>query len=231
MGHVQMIIRRSQMTIGRSFSTEITPLMRIGKALTIIPEEYKAFFNKTSPAKEFYSPNLKFILHLDSTAVADPQSDKVLQLTGREEIFSILNRMKMLMKWGHFYWRLSDLSALKLDPIRVVRPPSASASETRVEMKIYWQLKIEGRSVVFIDGKERKMSLKSFIQVQLQRFRLLDSAGAASNTNIILYSGITRYVFDTQSGLCTEMHVERIEPKISGIDWKWRMSKVKFSEA
>lgn len=230
MGHVQMIIR-SQVIIRRSFSTEITPLIRIGKAVTSISEEYKSFFNKPPPSKEFYSPNLKFILHLDSTAVADPQNDKVLQLNGREEIFSILERMKMLMKWGHFYWRLSDLSALKLDPIRVVRPPSASASEPRVEMKIYWQLKIEGRSVVFIDGKEREMSMKSLIQVQLQRFRLLDSAASASNTNTILYSGITRYVFDTQSGVCTEMHVERVEPKISGIDWKWRMSKVKFSEA
>ena len=86
--------------------------------------------------------------------------------------------------------------------------------ETRVEMKIYWQLKIEGRSVVFIDGKERKMSMKSFIQVQLQRFRLLDSAAAASNTNIILYSGTTRYVLIRKVD-CTEMHVERIEPKIN----------------
>ena len=76
-----MIIRR--MIIGRSFSTEITPLMRIGKALTIIPEEYKAFSTKLHQPRN----SILLILNLsvlDSTAAADPQNDKVLQLTGKK---------------------------------------------------------------------------------------------------------------------------------------------------
>ena len=226
--------------VRRLFSTEITPLMRIGRSLLNIPDEYKMFFTRKQPEiTEIYSPNLKFIVHLEST-IALPstqpdlhQPERIFELTGLEEIFDILERLKTLIKWGHFYWRLSDYSALKLDPIRVIRPTTSLESEkSSVEMKIYWQLKVvEGENVIFIDGKERKMSLKSLLQVQLQRFQNHSTPNPQNNTTTILYTGITRYIFDTQSGYCTELHVERVEPKISGIDWKLRMSKVKFSEA
>lgn len=211
----------------RLFSTEITPLTRIGRALIRIPEEYKTFFNTKQPeTPDIYDPNMKLLVHLEG----DPE--KVLEIAGRQEVFSILERMKVLMKWGHFYWRLSDLSGLNLDTIRVIRPSVEIANKSgSVEMKVYWQLKVRRNGAVFIDGKDTKMTLKSLLQVQLHRLQLLNSEPASKPHDTILYTGISRYVFDTQNGYCTELHVERVEPKIRGIDWKWKMSKVKFSEA
>ena len=76
------------------------------------------------------------------------------------------------------------------------------------------------------------MSVKSVLQVQLQRLRLIDLPDVPpSRPDAVLYSGICRYVFDTHGGFCTEVHVERVEPKISAIDWKWKRGKVKFSGA
>lgn len=211
----------------RLFSTEIPPLARIGRALLRIPEEYKTFFHQNPEIHEIYDPNMKLILHLEGDVVSAPE--KVLEIAGRSEIFLIIGRLKLLLKWGHFFWRLSDLSALNLEAIRVIRPAMETAVKGRVEMKIYWQLKVRGSGIVFVDGEDTKMNLKSLFQVQLHRFQL--SSRPAKTHNTILYTGISRYVFETQSGFCTELHVERVEPKISGIDWKWRMRKVKFSEA
>ena len=223
----------------RLFSVEIHPLTRIGKALVTIPEEYKTFLVQKPEIVDIYAPNLKLILHSDAVTGPDTPRDKLLEITGRAEIFRTIERMKMLLKWGHFYWRLSDLSALKLDPIRVIRPAleSDARAKSSVEMKIYWQLKVRRGgpglpSILFIDGEDTKMSVKSVLQVQLQRLRLIDPPVVPpSRPDAVLYSGICRYVFDTHSGFCTEVHVERVEPKISAIDWKWRRGKVKFSGA
>ena len=204
----------------RRFSTNETKL-RIGKAIRTIPEEYKTFFNsnKILLDESIYDPKLKLFLHLNETVLPPPPSgdDKILLVEGVREVDKFLGRLRMIMKWGHFYWRLSDLSALKLEPVRVIKP--TEYDEMAMELKVYWQLKVDGDAFFIND----EINFKSLIKVQRQRFFPITDRYPA-NPPYSLYTGINRYVFDGESGMCKEFHVERIEPKISKskIEWKWR---------
>lgn len=212
--------------------------MNIGRAIRRIPEEYKGFF-WTKKTPEIIGPEfddkLKLILHLEptdpSTSKKHFEDDLVLLSEGKKDVNEFLGRLKFLLKWGHFVWRLSDLSALHLEPTRVVKPDEpAEQEQSFYEMKVHWRLKVvKDAGLCFIDGKETKMSFKSLCQVQYHRLRDLFPSQQKQNDQIpkkdtvILYTGISRYVFSGQTGLCKEWHVERIEPKISGVDLqKWR---------
>ena len=201
--------------------------MRIGRAVRRIPEEYENFFisKKVLNEEAIYDPGLKLFLHLNGTIEESSQSssndDKVLLVEGRREVEKFLTRLRLLLKWGHFYWRISDFSALKLVPQRVIKPEFFGAADGRddVEMKIHWQMKVNGRAY-FI---KENVNLKSLYQVQYHRFF---GNSELENDSTILYSGISRYVFSGTNGFCKEFHVERIEPKISKskLDWRWRVA-------
>lgn len=197
--------------------------MRIGTAIRTIPEEYKTFFiSKKVLNESIYDPKLKLFLHLNGTVLM-PQSssvtdDKVLLVEGAREVEKFLTRLRVLMKWGHFYWRLSDLSALRLEPQRVIKLSELTCED--VEMKIHWQIKVNSDAFYI----KENVNLRSLLQVQYQRF--FPSSTTQVGPPTILYTGISRYVFSGRSGFCTEFHVERIEPKISKskIEWKWRIA-------
>lgn len=208
----------------RCFSNDEVRL-RIGTAIRTIPEEYKTFFTgKKALTESLYDPKLKLILHLNGTVLMPPPSstnptdEKVLLVEGVKEVEKFLCRLRILMKWGHFYWRLSDLSALRLEPQRVIKPEAVEGQD--IEMKIHWQMKVDGDDAFFINDK---INLKSLYQVQYQRFFPVESS---QKLGLILYTGISRYVFSGTSGFCKEFHVERIEPKMSKskMEWKWRIA-------
>jgi len=207
--------------VKRCFSNNEARL-RIGTAIRTIPEEYKTFFTSKKVLNDsIYDPKLKLILHLNGTVLmppsTNPTDDKVLLVEGVKEVDKFLCRLRILMKWGHFYWRLSDLSALRLEPQRVIKPEENFECQD-IEMKIHWQMKVDGDSFFIND----KINLKSLYQVQYQR--LFPNKTFQKET--ILYTGISRYVFSGTSGFCKEFHVERVEPKISKskMDWKWRIA-------
>lgn len=208
----------------RCFSNDEVRL-RIGTAIRTIPEEYKTFFTgKKALTESLYDPKLKLILHLNGTVLMPPPSstnptdEKVLLVEGVKEVEKFLCRLRILMKWGHFYWRLSDLSALRLEPQRVIKPEAVEGQD--IEMKIHWQMKVDGDDAFFINDN---INLKSLYQVQYQRFFPVESS---QKLGLILYTGISRYVFSGTSGFCKEFHVERIEPKMSKskMEWKWRIA-------
>lgn len=123
------------------------------------------------------------------------------------------------------------MRALKLKPIRVVKPVDNS-DVGNLEMKVHWQLKISPHhksSFFYIDGETVKLNLFTLLQVQYHRFISPQSIHPLP-TDRILYTGISRYVFEGTSGLCREIHVERIEPRISGVEWKWQVAKGEISE-
>lgn len=215
--------------------------MNIGRAIRKIPEEYKGFFWTKKKTPELIGPEfddkLKLILHLEAsdTSAKAPVDDLVLLSEGRREVNEFLGRLRFLLKWGHFVWRLSDLSALHLEPTRVIKPEEEESEQlqgqiSKYEMKVHWRLKVvKDSESCFIDGKETKTSLRSLCQVQYYRVRDLllsqrqrERGTLQSKDSVILYTGISRYVFSGQTGLCTEWHVERIEPKVTGVDLKWR---------
>lgn len=207
--------------------------LRIGKAIRTIPEEYKSFFtSKNILTDPIYDPKLKLILHLNETIQFPPPvtnsitDETVLLAEGVKEANKFLGRLRFLMKWGHFYWRLSDLSALRLEPQRIIKPTKFEGDDDDgdVEMKVHWQLKVDKNDGAVLI--EDAINLKSFAQIQFQRFFPSSPRPPAKHEPIVQYTGISRYVFSGRSGLCTEFHVERIEPKISKskIEWKWRLT-------
>ncbi len=207
-----------------------SPLLRIGKSIRTIPEDYKTFFNTKNRElfrEETYSPKVKMVLHLNEGILP---TDRLLLIEGLGEVNGFSNRFRFLLKWGHFVWRLSDLRAVQLTPTRVIKPEGDSGS---LEMKVHWQLKVastlEGCKVLYADGEQIKISLGSLLQVQYHRFFPKPITSTSESTTAasarVLYTGITRYVFDKSNGLCREVHVERVEPRISGVEWKWRVAK------
>jgi hypothetical protein len=200
--------------------------LRIGSAVRTIPEEFGNFFKSKKVLNDsVYDSKLKLFLHLNGTVLLPPslppsssnEEGKVLLVEGKKDTDNFLDRLRVLIKWGHLYWRLSDLSALKLEPQRVIKPESFKGGD--VEMKIHWQMKVDG-DAYFIEGP---VSLKSLYQVQYQRFFPADKPPQA-RTQTVLYTGINRYIFSGRTGLCKELHVDRIEPKISKniLEWKWK---------
>lgn len=218
--------------------------LKIGRAITAIPEEYKEFFYKKNKKKTGegeneiigpeYDDKLKLILHVETKSKGVKENfneDLVLLSEGRKDVHDFLGRLRVLLKWGHFMWRLSDLSALHLEATRVIPPVELEDSpgmvQNDVEMKVHWRLKVvKDEGLVYIDGKETKMNLKSLWLVQYHRLRDLlhnNPLGIGKTREMVIYTGISRYVFSARNGLCKEWHVERIEPKITGVDLKWRV--------
>lgn len=197
--------------------------LRIGSGMRKIPEEYENFFKSKKELNEMvYDSKLKLFLYLNGTVLLPPSSPneegKVLLVEGKKDVENFLDRLRVLMKWGHFYWRLSDLSALKLEPQRIIKPESFKDGD--VEMKIHWKMKVDG-DAYFIEGP---VTLKSLYQVQYQRLFPADNKPSQARTQTVLFTGINRYIFSGRSGLCKELHVDRIEPKISKsiLEWKWK---------
>lgn len=213
--------------ISKRLLSSTNSLLRIGKSVRMIPEEYDTpFFSfmRNIENKEIYSPKLKLFLHLNEGGVLP--SDRILLVEGLREVDNFVGRLRFLLKWGHFFWRLSDLKGLRLEPVRIVKPSDAAVNNNNFELKIHWQLKVNQTGQLFyIDGKSNKMTLPNLLRVQFHRLFPTNLPASSNPKSFILYTGINRYVFDESSGFCKELHVERIEPKISGIDWKWRLTK------
>lgn len=201
-------------TLRRRFYSNLEANLRIGNAIRQIPEEYRTFFN---PKKKMalddeavYDPKLKLFLHLNEISQLNGGGDdKILTVEGVKQVDKFLCRLRILLKWGHFYWRLSDLSALKLEPFRIIKPVGSTEESRAVEVKIYWQLKVNGNGF-YNDGK---MNMKSILRVQQERF--FPTNKPSSDSALILYTGTSRYVFNRLTGLCSEIHLDRIEPKLS----------------
>ena len=215
------------MLLGRRlFSTERTqPHLRIGNSIRTIPDGFKTFFeSKEIFNEESFGSNLKLTFRLDG------EEEKLLLVEGRGEVNKFTDRLRFLLKWGHFVWRVSDLSAVRLEPTRIIKPSNMDSDI--INLKIHWQLKVAMSNCPFyIDGKRIKMSLPNLLQVQYHRlFPLFSNHRNNPKDDHILFTGINRYSFDKESGMCRELHVERIEPRIGGIEWKWRIAKGEHKE-
>ena len=238
-----------------STKTDKEALLKIGRSIRNIPEDYRHFFTRPGPSvidETPYDGNLKFIVHLNEGLMGtSPELSEKLKLNflvieGKRRVALCLWRLRWMMKWGHFFWRLSDLNFVKIEAVRVIKPHKLdlemknnfsgddSAEEIgKIEMRIYWELKVlmnrDDENFVYIDGKETLMNFRSLLSVQMARLKSLINTKVESNTKTslfrdqkILFTGINRYVFDATTGNCRELHVERVEPPINRREWKWR---------
>jgi hypothetical protein len=202
-------------------------LLRIGSSIQRIPTDYDDFFDRPCRSiisAESYDPiKFRLFLHLNSALPTE--------IEGKGEVSTFLCRLRFLMKWGHFFWRLSDLSVLQFVPIRVIKPLDFSTSGP-VELKIHWQLQLLlNEGIFWIDGTEKKMSLVALLKVQYYRLFGYKHRQPFSVPPKVLYTGINRYCFDADTGYCTELHVERIEPLLFGKRKKATQSSLLESSA
>lgn len=237
-----------------STKTDKEALLRIGRSVRNIPEDYRHFFTRPGPTvidETPYDANLKFIVHLNEGLMGNsPELSEKLKLNflvveGKRRVGMFLWRLRWMMKWGHFFWRLSDLNFVKIEAVRVIKPHKLDLEMNnnfsgddgveeigKIEMRVYWELKVlinrDDENFVYIDGKETLMNFRSLLSVQMARLRsLINKVETDNNTSLfrdqkILFTGINRYVFDTTTGHCRELHVERVEPPIDQREWKWR---------
>lgn len=198
--------------------------IRIGRSIRNIPNDYHHFF--TRPAPEIidfsgFAPRLfRLTINLRNSLKSEiPPLLDCIEIDGRERFRRFLGRVRWVVLWGHYFWRLSDLSRLRLEPISLIQ------TEGELEAVVNWRLNASlDEGVKFISGP---LTWKSAWEVQSVRIKRMLSEHYGTDTssatkNIVLFSGINRYIFDPQTGFISHLIIDRIEPKLDRSQWKWR---------
>lgn len=202
--------------------------IRIGRTVRNLPSDYHHFFTRPAPEVIDFSPyaprNFRLNVNLKNTLMAEfPPLLETIEIDGRERFKRFAARARWALLWGHYFWRLSDLSRLRLEPVKLVQ-----ADAGQLEVSVYWRLKVElDGQVQFISGP---MDCKSAWAVQSARIKGLlrstldgsSSSSATATEGLVLFSGVNRYVFDSESGYVRSLTIDRIEPKLDRSQWKWR---------
>lgn len=195
--------------------------VKIGRAIRNIPLDYLNFFTRPAPhvidLHPYHPEQFKLVLHLDQLLHGKTdasETERLFEIGGVANLAAFTRRLRFLTLWGHFFWRVPALSALQVEVTRVVlQPPSMSNADLpdRVIMRLYWQLKS-------CEPVSEEYTWRTLFAVQIERLQRLIgwSRPNASSTPTVLYTGISRYIFDGKDGWCRELHIERLEPRLSG---------------
>jgi hypothetical protein len=211
----------------RAFSTQNEARLRLGRSIRNIPLDYLNFFTRPAPEVIDLAPydplDFQLVLHADqlleaagSGSLLPEGSSSVFTIHGVAGLAHFCRRTRWLVRWGHYFWRLPDSRALNVAVTRlVVHPPGLVAANAdlpeRVIMRVYWSLQS-------LEPVREVMGFGDLLQVQAERAKRaigVSRPPASPNPPQVLYSGISRYVFEGSSGLCKELHIERLEPPLS----------------
>ena len=208
--------------------------IRIGRTIRNLPSDYLHFFTRPAPEVidfSAYAPrNFRLSINLKNSLRAElPPLLEVIEIDGKERFRRFVGRARWVLVWGHYFWRLSDLSRLQLEPVKLVQ------SEGSLDVSVYWRLKVElDERVKFVSGC---LDWKSAWSVQSARIKRLMKSFAVEEqqetNSLVLFSGINRYVFDGESGYVRSLTIDRIEPKLDRSKWKrrsWWFEKLTSNE-
>ncbi len=199
--------------------------IRIGRTIRNLPNDYHHFFTRPSPEVidfSAYTPrNFRLSINLkDSLRAELPALLEVIEIDGRERFRRFVGRARWVLLWGHYYWRLSDLRRLRLEPVKLVQ-----LEEGSLEVSVYWRLRVElDERVKFVSGQ---LDWRAAWSVQFARLKHLLSVAEQAHPqpqpqSLVLFEGINRYVFEGESGLVRSLTVDRVQPKLDRTKWKWR---------